>query len=155
VTTRRHQDIGKPVALSSGIQSRRPTDLTSSRATPLSTCSALLPRWSRRHMVNACPRLLPSSAKRLSACSTASFAELIHNDLCISGLIHAACTLAPFGFTPHLSMTHANFATGLLTKLWPGGTRLSPHPLGSVNQFPGFISCRFLQFQGFEFLDAI
>ncbi len=35
----------------SGIRPGRPTDLTSFRVAPLGTCPALLPRWSRGHMV--------------------------------------------------------------------------------------------------------
>ena len=71
----------------------------------------------------------------------------------ISRLNHAACILAPLGPAPRLTATHASFATDLLTRLWPGGTRKAspPHPLGSNNQFHRVRTCAILQFQGFGF----
>ena len=56
--------------------------------------------------------------------------ELFSTTIGISGLISAAYVLAPLGSAPRLTTTHASFAAGLLTRLWPGGTRETPSPTG-------------------------
>jgi hypothetical protein len=57
----------------------------------------------------------------------------------ISGLHHAACTLAPSSFVRPLPGRHVDVPPDLLAQLWSGGTGTTgAHPRGHNNQFHGF-----------------
>lgn len=83
--------------------------------TPVVSCSLAL----------ACPGLLPSTRWMASAFPpSASEREviLLSTTIPISRLNHAACTLVPASFVLLLPGLHVAFTSGLLARLWPGGT---------------------------------
>ena len=90
---------------------RRPPKFPSLPCEPMPRSQT--PATRRRHRPSSSP-ILPSGRCTPSASTT----------LQISGLHHAAWTLAPPGFTPHLAVTHARFATDLRTGF--GRMGLSP-----------------------------
>jgi hypothetical protein len=88
---------------------RRQTALSSSRVTPLSACPALRPRWCPKHLAwrlwDCC---LPGAAnRRLSLSASTRGYPPQTTTILISGLDHAACTLATPGSVPPFTGTHA------------------------------------------------
>ena len=117
---------------------RRQLALPSSRVPPLSACPALRPRWCPVYLpyrIRDC--CLPSRQNRrlsLRSIVTARCTILSSNTgfligrfqqeviplsttIHISGLYHAACTLAPPGSVSPITGMHAGFATDLLARL--------------------------------------
>ena len=82
------------------ISARRQQALPNSRVAPVSTCPALRPRWFPKNLAITPPRLLPSGIDTPSAFPPLAPQSGYPNDhnYAISGLNHAACTLAPSGF---------------------------------------------------------
>ncbi len=118
-------------------QSRRPTDLSSSRATLLNACPALLPRWNRRHLVRrARDCCLPTRQRRRHL--LASVRSLFHDYNHFGAdkrSLHPRFTRLR---TPPLDDAREfryRPADQALTGQDLGVTL--PHLLGSKNQFPG------------------
>jgi hypothetical protein len=88
---------------------RRQTALSSSRVTPLSACPALRPRWCPKHLASRLQDCcLPGAAnRRLSRSTSTSGYPPRTTTILISGLDHAACTLATPGSVPPFTGTHA------------------------------------------------
>jgi hypothetical protein len=82
------------------ISARRQQALPSSRVAPVGACPALRPRWCPKDIAITPPGLLPSGINKPSAFPPPASQRGYPNDhnCAISGLNHAACTLAPSGF---------------------------------------------------------
>ena len=82
--------------------------------------------------------LLPSVITRTSAFTFSCLKSILRTTITkISGLNLAACNLAPSGSGLPLPGLPADFTTGLVANLWPGGTSplLRSHPLGNNIEF--------------------
>ena len=82
--------------------------------------------------------LLPSVITKTSAFTFSCLKAILKTTITkISRLNNAACNLVPSGFGLPLPGLPADFATGLVANLWPGGTSPLPrgHPLGNITEF--------------------
>ena len=107
LTTLGSWSAGTPL-LPAGV-TRRQMALSSSRITPVRACPALRPRWCPTPLAyrlrDCC---LPGAAnRRLSLLVSTRGYPSRTTTILISGLDHAACTLATPGSVPSLTETHA------------------------------------------------
>ena len=129
--------------LSSGFLGGRQLALSSSRFVLLNPCPGLRPRW--------CPKCSPFRIQDcclplFNSVGFPRFALVIfcpHQHI-ISRLNVTAWVLALLSFRCPLLVLPVSFASGLLARLWPGGTWtspcFSPHPLDNFDKFQGFSS---------------
>lgn len=124
--------LGQPVPLLfRPFTARKHWALPSPRATPVSTCPALRPRWRPPHSPFREPGLLPSAHSKASAFLPLGRGNLSFSTttIHISGLNHAACTLATPGTEHPIAGMHA----GSLRTCWLGFGPVglaSPLPVG-------------------------
>ena len=107
--TRRQGSWSAGTPLLPALVTRRQLALSSSRITPVSACPALRPRWCPKHLAwrlrDCC---LPGAAnRRLSLLASSRGYPPRTTTILISGLDHAACTLATPGSAPPFTGTHA------------------------------------------------
>jgi len=102
---------------------RRQLALSSSRATPLNTCSALRPRWCPQYSPYRIPDCcLPPHAQRRLSPLISQKVILTATTIHFSGLNYTACILAPPGFRLSSRSLPTGVPIGLPATLWPSGT---------------------------------
>src|SRR5215813_7274043 len=107
-----------------GSMTRRHVALPSSRVVPVKTCFALRPRWCPEHspsrLQDCC---LPARVnRRLSPPYSLQGYPCVHTDILVGAPSRDLSSRVPSSFVRPLLGVHVEVASGLLARLWPGGT---------------------------------